>query len=218
MQRLRDDPVYGPREVVAITMNNQNVATSAQLLQLVAKFAQILPTDADKVEAQEAIENENDPIWVAIKNRFAKTVEKTVAVVKNVLKDMITAGHYYWVNSEITEENFPTPENLVLGEEPKLYHFDCGISSEKAMKLMDKDGFRPATIWDLLDFGAKNPEEQRKYPIVALGPRTLVRSSRRVACLGSRRFERDLGLSWFDDDWSVYCRFLAVRLPAQAGK
>ena len=127
------------------------------------------------------------------------------------LKDMIAAGHYDWVNDDITEKRFPMPKDFVLGTEPKVFHFNRDISSEKAIALMDADGYRPATIFDLLDYGAKNPEEQRKFPIVALGSVAEIRGDHRVACLGRDGSERNLSLQWFDGGWGAHCRFLAVR-------
>ena len=183
-------------------MNNSENATTVQFLQLVANFAQILPLTATKVEVQKVIENENDPLWVAIVGRFAQ-------VVKNVLADMIAAGKYDWVNSNINEENF-SPETLALGSEPKLYHFNCNTSLENAITLMDKDGYRPGTLGDILTYGAKNPEEQREYPIIALGSVVSVGGSRYVACLAGDDSERGLDLYWFGGGWGARYRFLAV--------
>jgi len=168
-------------------------------------------------QVQEAITNRKHEFWVKIGEAMeiltAVIVTTTVVkqVVKYVLVDMITAGHYDYVNSDITERNFPMPENLVLGSEPKLFHFDCEISSKNAIAKMNEDGYRPATIWDLLDFGAKNPEEQRKYQIIALGSVASVGGDRYVAYLYGYDSERSLGLYWFDFVWVAYCRFLAVR-------
>jgi hypothetical protein len=55
------------------------------------------------------------------------------------------------------------------------------------------------------------PEEQRKFPVVALGSVAEVRGERNVPDLYRRGAERDLNLSWLDGDWIGSCRFLAVR-------
>lgn len=146
-----------------------------------------------------------------LRRQIAELIVNTKNSVVLTLKGLIEAGKYDWVNSDITEARFPMPENFTLGAEPKLYHFNRSISSEKAIKEMAKDGFRPATIWDLLDFGAKNPELQRQFPIVALGSVARFGDSRGVACLGGSGSGRDLGLDWFGSGWSDYFRFLAVR-------
>lgn len=128
-----------------------------------------------------------------------------------VLQRLVRAGKYDWVNENITDENFPVPEDFVLGTDPKVFHFNRNISSEEAVKEMDKEGYRPATTWDLLDYGAKNPEEQRKFPIVGLDSVGKVSGYLRVPCLDRVDSERDLSLSWWDGEWDSRCRFLAVR-------
>lgn len=127
------------------------------------------------------------------------------------LAEMIRVGSYDWVNVNIKEANFPMPEGFTLGTEPKLYHFNRSISSENAIEEMKKDGFRPATIWDLLDYGAKNPELQRLFPMVALGSVEEVGGNRSVACLYGGGAKRYLSLGWFVIDWGDDHRFLAVR-------
>ena len=146
-----------------------------------------------------------------LRRQIAELIVGSVKSAVSSLADMITLGHYDWVNSDITEANFPMPANLVLGADPKLYHFDHDISSEKAIKEMDEDGYRPATIWDLLDFGAKNPELQRQFPIVALGSVAGFGGRRSVAYLSRGGAERNLRLDWFDRGWFRTFRFLAVR-------
>jgi hypothetical protein len=77
---------------------------------------------------------------------------------------------------------------------------------------MKKDGFRPATMKELLSYGEKNPEEQRKYPIIGLGSVAELRGSRRVGCfLDEDPSLRSASLRSFDFDWHGRCRFLAVR-------
>jgi len=60
-----------------ITMSNE-IATSAQLLQLVAKFSQVLPLDANRALVQEVIENKNDPLWVGVRERFVVKAPATL--------------------------------------------------------------------------------------------------------------------------------------------
>lgn len=88
------------------------------------------------------------------------------------LKGMLTWGRYDQVHSLINEENFPLPESLVLGSEPKIFRVPWDrnkLAAPLVRSLMDEAGYQPATIWDLLDYGAKNPEAQRNQTIVALG-------------------------------------------------
>jgi len=149
----------------------------------------------------------------------SKTLRRQIAElimgVKNsvilTLKSLIEAGRYDWVNTDITEDNFPMPEGFTLGTEPKLFHFNRSISSEKAIEEMVRDGYRPATIFDLLGFGAKNPELQRQFPIVAFGSVAQSGGHRGVACLGGGGAGRRLDLSWVVINWPGSSRFLAVR-------
>ncbi len=130
----------------------------------------------------------------------------------NPLAAMIALGRYEWVNEKITEKNFG-PETLVLGKGARLLHFDSSISSEDAIIEMDKRGFKPATLGDLLEFRAKNHEEPLEYPIIALGSIGVFNDDRFVVYLWGRDSERKLDIYWFDFDggWDGDCRFLAVR-------
>jgi hypothetical protein len=150
-------------------------------------------------------------LFLKKQNPWPKIV-KVAKAADGVLAEMIALGRYDWVNEHITEGSFPVPEGFALGSEPKLFHFDRSISSEKAIREMEKQGYRPAMIWDLLDFGAKNPEEQRKYPIVALGSVAVVDGARDVACLGRLASARRLGLGRFGGVCDGVFRFLAVRI------
>lgn len=127
------------------------------------------------------------------------------------LEEMIAAGRYDWKNSDITADRFPVKGKGKKKAEVELVHFNRDISSEDAIAEMDKLGLRPATIEELLAFGAANPDIQRKFPIVALGSVAEVSGSRFVAYLRRVWSERSLSLGWFAFDWNPDCRFLAVR-------
>ena len=151
---------------------------------------------------------------VELFKRTKRMAENTFRLVVNYnqsLADMVSTGKYDWVNSDITEKHFP---NTRRGKEEvslHLVHFNRNIGSEDALRELDKMGFRPATIEELLAFGAQNPEEQRKYPIVALGSvwRHL-RGGRCVPSLWLGGAGRRLGLGWWGVDWHSHCRFAAV--------
>ena len=69
-----------------------------------------------------------------------------------------------------------------------------------------------AMVWDLLDYGSRNPEEQRKYTIVGLGSVGGVDGGRRyVPYLDKVGSKRGLYLRGWGDVWHSSCRFLAVR-------
>ena len=90
-------------------------------------------------------------------------------------------------------------------------HMNRDASTEEVLAEMDKRGLRPVLYEELLAFAKAHPDEQRKYPIVALGSVWVDPDGfRDVACLNEDGDERSLGLSWYDDDWRGFCRFLAV--------
>ncbi|MDP2696073.1 MAG: hypothetical protein Q8O87_02355 [bacterium] len=134
----------------------------------------------------------------------------------STLEQMIQAGRYDWVNSDINEKNFPL--NLPAGFPtkvqviPELIHFNRVMSSDQAITEIKRRGLRPATIWEMLAFGEHNPDLQRQFSIIALG--WVWRSGaggRRVPSLAGSAAERKLKLHWFDAVWHGRCRFLAVR-------
>jgi hypothetical protein len=131
------------------------------------------------------------------------------------VQEMINAGKYGWTNDNITEKHFPLPTELngkKVSVSTKLFHFNRPINSQDAIKEMDKAGYRPATLAELLALGEKQPELQKEFPIVALGSIwTDALGDRDVPFLDVYGLERRLSLYWFDFDWYDGCRFLAVR-------
>lgn len=111
--------------------------------------------------------------WIAGKGQI---VWQTIATLYSVVVDysqpldeILSAGKYDLVDHNITEKNFPKTADGVVELNIELVHFNHGISSDSVVAEMDKMGLRPATIWELLAFGAKYPELQRQFPIVAIG-------------------------------------------------
>ncbi len=128
------------------------------------------------------------------------------------LADMIKAGKYDWVNDDITVEHFPITGSGKVEVSFELVHLNKSISSKEVLLHMEKNNLRPATLAELLAFGAKYPEKQREFPIIALGSSWVNRDgNRRVPYLYGYDSERYLDLSWFGGAWVVYYGFLAVR-------
>ena len=131
------------------------------------------------------------------------------------LEAMIVAGNYDWKNDDITAKRFPIVGKGKVEFEDTIFHFDRSISSEDAVKEIiaadSKNPWEPAKIENILAYGAKNPEEQRKYPIVGLGSVGEVFGGRYVLSLDGRGSERSLSLSWWVGGWYAFCRFLGVR-------
>lgn len=103
------------------------------------------------------------------------------------LEDMIVAGRYDWVNNDITATRFPVKGEGTAEYEAKLFDFDRSISSEAAVRKIraaDRaNPWEPARIEHLLAFGAKHPDEECRYPIVALGSVCVIRSDCYIPCV-----------------------------------
>lgn len=127
------------------------------------------------------------------------------------LEQMIAVGHFGWVNSDITSEHFPIVGIGKVELEGQLVHYERNMSSEAVLADLDQKGLRSTTLPELLAFGAKYPEVQRQYPVIALGsfwqhPCGL----HGVPCLGRDGRRREVGVNWFEDGWGGGYRFLAV--------
>jgi len=127
--------------------------------------------------------------------------------------ELVKACKFDWVNDNITSANFPNPADGTTGnQELALFHFGKTMSFDAVISEMNKDGYEPATIWDLLGLAQKEPNLQRQFPIVALksvwqGPSL----SRGVPYLYSRADDRFLDLHYLGGDWCDCYRFLARR-------
>lgn len=124
-------------------------------------------------------------------------------------------------NSSIVDANFKASnvlQSFERGEAQrdfKVYRPKRRISSEKVIALMKKDGFRPATPLELLEYYLRQLLQGvivHWYLLVALGTVWLDR----VACLILNPTCRSLLLHAFDRVWIEDCEFLAVRETKQA--
>lgn len=122
------------------------------------------------------------------------------------LQQLIEAGRFNYVSSDITLDNFP-PEP-VSSSPTKLFHFGENISSDKATIRIEKEGYRPANAYELLAFAEKDWNEEF---VVALGSVAEISRVRRVLYLARDGARRDLRLAWRGVGWGEVCRFLAVK-------
>jgi len=142
------------------------------------------------------------------------------------LPEMIAAGNYNWVNSDITSEHFPlTPPTAPVGSGPyrtlhdspgtvtiELVHLNKMVSTEDVLAELERRGFRPANLAELLALGATYPDTQRQFPIIALGSVWQhPYGHRSVPCLYEDDGKRGLNLDWIGYDWHARCRFAVVR-------
>jgi len=133
------------------------------------------------------------------------------------VEDGRKAGRYYWSNPDITSRNFPTKRNGKAEVAVELIHFNRIVSTDEALCELDRIGYRPAELHELLAFGEKYPEVQREFPVVALGSVWRIRHSvrRSFPCLRMRGYmhgsRRSLSLRRSGFYWLEIFRFAAVR-------
>ncbi|MDP3735332.1 MAG: hypothetical protein Q8R39_02805 [bacterium] len=166
--------------------------------------------------------DDRDAVRIALKLGVA-LFDQTVILAVNYsqsLDQMIATGHYDWVNGDITVKRFPIVGEGTVEFEARLFHFNRSMSSENAVERTRNadttNPWEPAKIEHVLSFGAKYPEEQRKYAIIGLGSVAEVGGGRGVPDLHRTDAERNLNLRWWGDGWDGRYRFLAVRKLSSA--
>ena len=123
------------------------------------------------------------------------------------LESLIKKNKFDWVNSDIVSKNFPSQGKVW---NMCLVDFKKTVTTEEAIKLLEEQGYRPATVYELLTWSQKN--WNGKDLVVALGSvwQNLY-GNRFCPYLYRYGSERNLSLYWIDDDFSERCRFAAVR-------
>jgi len=137
---------------------------------------------------------------------FPVTVNYDLAV-----EEAIRAGDYQAVHADINAKNFPSTRSGQAAVEIVLVRFEHRMKSENVLQELDKEGLRPAALLELLAFGAKYPDMQRKFSVAGLGSVWQDRKGyRNVPCLYEASEGRYLDLHWWDDGWYSYTRFAAA--------
>lgn len=98
--------------------------------------------------------------------------------------------------------------------EAKLFRFLHSITAREIIAKMDAEGYRPAELFELLAFGAKYPERQRKFTIVALGTQASKSGLTEYPCLTGACEHRYLEATWpAKETWGhpERDRFLAIK-------
>ena len=152
------------------------------------------------------------PIQVSVVATLTQAGQKTITVLQNITTlERIAIGKHEWKNPEITNKRFPH-DPMTVGEwEYDLYHPNRIISSDDAKSGAEVDGWLVAKAENLLALGQAFPEEQRKFPIIALGSVCEGDGSRRVLGLWSSASERSVNLYYWRGGWDPDYRFLRVR-------
>lgn len=123
------------------------------------------------------------------------------------LKNLIKDCKFDFVNEDITEKNFP--KQNIRGK-VELLHFDKEIESDEAIERMNKQGYEPANIYELLEYAKDG--WNKEDAVVALGSVWRVFFGYRyVPCLWGGSGGRRLLLRWIGGAWDPRCRFAVVR-------
>lgn len=141
------------------------------------------------------------------KQKIAEAGNKLDTNRSKSLPALISSGKFGYVNPNITEANFP---DVGIGHDFKVYDFKKTVSSDYAIKQMEKDGYRPANLRELLIWISANWNGLDL--VVALGQ--IWRDSygdRCVPYVFRWIGERELYLDYFSSGWYGRFRFLAVR-------
>ncbi len=143
---------------------------------------------------------------------IAATYDLTIDYSKS-FNAMIAAGRY-----DINRGKFIHGKFLIRGEgkvirKAHLVHFKCELASDEVVFQLYNDGKRPATIDELLAFGAQYPDVQRKFPVAALGSsKKHIRGNRWAPYISANpnNGPRIFSLESWDNGWEANVRFLAV--------
>ena len=121
------------------------------------------------------------------------------------LGDLIEASRCI-TTFNIAEVIFLSPKLVGKKEKNfKRYHVGARISSEDMLLVMSKEGYRPASIQELLMLHEVYP---CRFPTVALGSvRVDTNGNRWVVQLWNKS---DIDLRRYDNSWAEYYRFLAI--------
>jgi len=141
-------------------------------------------------------------------------MKKIIIDYEKTIEQAINDGNYDWKNKNVNSNNFPMPIGIVGGIveiETKLFQFNKTLRSNEVIIEMQKSGYRPAILIELLALGKKFPELQRQFPIMALG--SIWKNALgqvEVPYLDVFGGKRGLHLTWIGFQWISCYRFLGV--------
>ncbi len=132
------------------------------------------------------------------------------------LEEAMRAGGYNDIHREILPSaswftDFGRKEKLQM----KLLEFEQPVSTEEVLAKAKAKSLRLANLFELLAFGAKYPEVQWDYPVLALGSRWRNQNGDQgIAYLWHNAFGRalEMGLIQNGKQWDNLCRFAAVHI------
>jgi len=136
------------------------------------------------------------------------------------LDQMVKAGRYHGVNSDITAKNFPIARKDKHAERMAVIAFGRPVTSDEAIALIAArtEGIRPATADELFAFGMaieKLRENDKLSPprriATCLGQSAIINGKRVVPEIWSVDYgDWNAGTESWDSTWSSRRRFLVV--------
>jgi hypothetical protein len=144
-------------------------------------------------------------------NEQTETLVSVAVDYSQSLTKMIADGRYDEVHKDITPRNFRLSATGFRQIELTLVQFEYPVTPLEATVLMKEEGYRSATIEEILALGSQHPELQRRIPIAGLGSARVVENRRYVPCLGGSGAERTITLAVIYRRWSTCYRFAFVK-------
>ncbi|MDD9951840.1 MAG: hypothetical protein OXT67_09770 [Zetaproteobacteria bacterium] len=125
------------------------------------------------------------------------------------------AGGYDWTSDLVKDKqahHWAIAQSDCQERELVLVHLDRTASSEDVLRYMRQHDLKRPTVADGLAFGAQHGHLQCQFPIVVLSEQMPVFDGRqRLLALNRYGDCRGLYVSYFDDNWRRYYRFLACK-------
>lgn len=145
-----------------------------------------------------------------IEKEFEMETYKMVVNYDRSIVDLLNIGHYR-CNDLITDVKFPSSEGGEREVEFGLFRTNLNLQSYEVFAEMEKSGFRPATVKELLSYGEKNSEN--KGLIVGFGSVYEINGYRYVCNIILHGSDHEAGLSLHCDlGWGAGVIFLGVRI------
>lgn len=144
--------------------------------------------------------------------RAAEEGTYLVNVTTNNVEKLIKAGNYDQVDPHIHSEDFSVEW---LGScQVQLVHFGYELSTDEVLKQLRCMNLAPVTVGVILALGAKYPELQKQFPIVALGSHVADSACGKLflklTAYASSWSSRKLHLTGTRGNWKSRYRFAAV--------
>lgn len=141
----------------------------------------------------------------------------TVAVNYDLpLEEMIRVSGYVRVNQCINALNFPITERGLVNTEVTILKLNGNASTKEILAMMERNGFRPATLAELLALGASFHDLRSTAALGSVWRESWGSGhcSRHVVTLVRCGTRRDSNLRLRDTvwDWSNFYQFAAVRI------